>query len=242
MTDQEINEAVIRRFLSAQTLPGRLSLNSRVRFKRLAWRAVVASSFFIKRLVDIAGSVILIIAFSPVFTAIAIAIRLEDGGPIFFHQVRVGRLGRHFRMHKFRSMCIDADQKKDALLEKNQHQDGITFKIKNDPRVTRIGKWIRKTSMDELPQFFNVLKGEMSLVGPRPPVPREVALYTLEDRRRLAVTPGITCLWQVGGRSEIDFKGQVRLDVQYIENQSFWGDVKILFKTIPAVLGSKGAY
>jgi len=128
------------------------------------------------------------------------------------------------------------------VLARNQHQTGITFKIKDDPRITKIGKWIRKLSLDELPQLFNVFNGEMSLVGPRPPVPREVALYSQADRRRLYVTPGITCFWQVGGRSEIDFPQQVELDVKYIERQSFWLDVVLLLKTVPAVFFSKGAY
>jgi lipopolysaccharide/colanic/teichoic acid biosynthesis glycosyltransferase len=128
------------------------------------------------------------------------------------------------------------------LLAKNQHKEGVTFKIKDDPRITKIGKWLRRLSLDELPQFYNVLIGDMSLVGPRPPVPSEVAKYSAADRRRLAAVPGITCFWQIGGRSEIDFSGQVALDVRYIESQSFWVDIKILVKTVPAVLFSKGAY
>jgi lipopolysaccharide/colanic/teichoic acid biosynthesis glycosyltransferase len=127
------------------------------------------------------------------------------------------------------------------LLATNRHKEGVTFKMKNDPRLTRIGKWLRRFSLDELPQFFNVLIGDMSIVGPRPPVPREVALYSLADRRRLAVKPGITCLWQIGGRAEIDFSGQVKLDVKYIEEQSVWGDITIVVKTVPAVLSGRGA-
>jgi lipopolysaccharide/colanic/teichoic acid biosynthesis glycosyltransferase len=168
-------------------------------------------------------------------------IKIEDGGPIFFVQTRVGQFGREFRMLKFRSMCLDAEQRLKDLLAQNQHKDGITFKIKNDPRVTRVGKWLRKLSFDELPQFVNVLKGDMSLVGPRPPVPREVALYTPADRRRLAAKPGITCIWQISGRANIDFSGQVQLDVRYIESQSFWVDVEILARTVPAVISGKGA-
>jgi lipopolysaccharide/colanic/teichoic acid biosynthesis glycosyltransferase len=154
----------------------------------------------------------------------------------------VGRYGREFKMLKFRSMRVDAEARLKELLAKNQHTGGETFKIKNDPRVTRIGKWIRKFSLDELPQFWNVFRGDMSLVGPRPPVPREVALYTLADRRRLAVKPGITCIWQISGRAEIDFPGQVQLDVRYIESRSLWQDIKILCKTVPAVLTGSGAY
>ena len=145
-------------------------------------------------------------------------------------------------MLKFRSMRIDAEARLKELLAKNQHTGGVTFKIKDDPRVTRVGKFIRKYSLDELPQFWNVFLGDMSLVGPRPPVPREVALYSLADRRRLAVKPGITCIWQVSGRAEIDFPGQVQLDVRYIESRSLRQDIKILFKTIPAVLTGSGAY
>jgi lipopolysaccharide/colanic/teichoic acid biosynthesis glycosyltransferase len=144
-------------------------------------------------------------------------------------------------MYKIRSMCLNAEQRLKELLEQNQHAEGVTFKLKSDPRVTRIGKWLRKFSFDELPQFFNVFIGDMSLVGPRPPVPREVAMYSPAHRRRLAIKPGITCIWQISGRSEIDFSGQVRLDVAYIEQQSFWKDVEILLRTVPAVLSGKGA-
>ena len=145
-------------------------------------------------------------------------------------------------MFKFRSMRPDAEQRLKELLARNQHASGITFKLKGDPRITRIGHWLRKYSLDELPQFYNVLIGDMSVVGPRPPVPREVALYTLADRRRLGVQPGITCLWQISGRSQIDFHGQVELDVRYIENRGFWNDLRIITKTLPAVLAGTGAY
>jgi lipopolysaccharide/colanic/teichoic acid biosynthesis glycosyltransferase len=138
-------------------------------------------------------------------------------------------------------MCLDAEKRLKDLIAKNQHKDGVTFKLKDDPRITRVGKWLRKFSLDELPQFYNVLVGDMSLVGPRPPVPREVALYTPADRRRLAVKPGITCIWQISGRAEIDFSGQVQLDVLYIESQRLWMDMTILAKKIPAVISGKGA-
>jgi lipopolysaccharide/colanic/teichoic acid biosynthesis glycosyltransferase len=145
-------------------------------------------------------------------------------------------------MFKFRSMRVDAETRLAEVLKDNQHSNGITFKIKNDPRITRVGHYLRRYSLDELPQLFNVLKGDMSLVGPRPPVPREVALYTLADRRRLEVKPGITCIWQVSGRAEIDFPGQVKLDVSYIENQSLTQDLKILARTPKAVVFGSGAY
>ena len=187
------------------------------------------------------ASFLALVLLSPLFLLIAILIKLEDRGPVFFRQTRVGQFGREFTMLKYRSMCLDAEERLKELLARNRHRDGVTFKIADDPRITRVGKWLRKFSFDELPQLYNVLIGDMSLVGPRPPVPREVALYSLGDRRRLLVKPGITCIWQISGRSEIDFSGQVLLDVKYIETHSFWVDIKILAKTVPAVLSGKGA-
>jgi len=154
----------------------------------------------------------------------------------------VGLRGRLFGMWKFRSMFVEAEKMKDQLSRRNEMQGGVTFKMKNDPRVTRVGRFIRKYSVDELPQFWNVLRGDMSLVGPRPPVPREVALYSPEDRQRLLAVPGLTCFWQVGGRSAIDFEGQVKLDVAYIRSASLWLDLKLLVQTVPAVLFGKGAF
>ena len=183
-----------------------------------------------------------LVCLGPLFLLVAILIKVEDGGAIFLAQTRVGRHGREFKMYKFRSMVVNAEAKLKELLAQNQHTSGVTFKIKDDPRITKVGKWLRKFSIDEFPQFYNVLRGDMSIVGPRPCLPREVELYTLEQRRRLEVMPGLTCLWQIGGRAEIDFSGQVQLDVRYIESQSFLGDLKILAKTVPAVLLSKGAY
>lgn len=211
-------------------------------WKRLVWRWVIRSATFTKRALDLVGSALALLLLSPLLALIALLIKLEDRGPVLFPQVRVGRHGREFRMLKFRSMRVDAEARLQEILARNQHRTGVTFKLKDDPRVTRVGRWLRKFSCDELPQFFNVLVGDMSLVGPRPPVPREVALYSLADRRRLAVQPGITCLWQISGRAEIDFPGQVQLDVRYIESRSLWQDVKILCKTVPAVLSGNGAY
>ncbi len=190
---------------------------------------------------DIVGSAAGLVMLSPVFMITALLIKLEDGGPLFFGQNRVGKWGHIFKMYKFRSMIVGADKIKDTLLEQNE-SGGVIFKMKRDPRITRVGRVIRKLSIDELPQLFNVLKGDMSLVGPRPPVPREVAEYELSDRRRLEIIPGLTCLWQVSGRSDINFEGQVRLDVQYLESQSLIGDIILLLKTIPAVLSGRGAY
>lgn len=218
------------------------SAQLRLAAKRIAWAVVTRSASVVKRATDIAASVIVLILLLPLFAAVAIAIKATDGGSVLFWQDRVGRHGRTFRFPKFRSMVANAEQLKDKLIAQNQHGDVRTFKMKNDPRITWIGRIIRKLSIDELPQFWCVLKGEMSLVGPRPPVPREVALYTIADRRRLDVTPGLTCIWQVSGRGDIPFPEQVRLDVQYIESQSFGLDLKLLLMTIPAVLLGKGAY
>ena len=212
------------------------------RLKRYRWRLTIALALGMKRLLDIVGSLVALILLSPVFLITMAAIKLDDGGPVFFRQVRVGENGRLFNIIKFRSMVLNADKIKDEILEVNQHAEGVTFKMKDDPRITRPGKWIRKLSIDEFPQFVNVLKGEMSLVGPRPPVPREVALYGARHLRRLRAKPGITCLWQIGGRADIDFEGQVRLDLAYIHSQSLWKDILILIKTVPAVLFGKGAY
>ena len=209
--------------------------------KRLLWRLVVEGARGLKRLIDIIGSLAGIVILSPVFVLTMLAIKLEDGGPIFFVQDRVGKWGKIFRMYKFRSMVIGADKLKETLQDKNEAGD-VMFKIRRDPRITRVGRIIRKLSIDELPQLFNVLKGDMSLVGPRPPLPNEAAKYTLHDRGRLEVIPGLTGLWQVKGRSDIDFHGQVRLDLQYIESQSLKGDLILLLKTIPAVLSGRGAY
>lgn len=210
--------------------------------KKYAWVLVVGGAKVLKRTLDILVAGCMLVALSPLFLAVALAIKLTDGGPILFWQTRVGRWGREFPFPKFRSMVVNAEQLKATLLAQNEHADNRTFKMKRDPRITWIGRIIRKLSIDELPQLWCVLKGDMSLVGPRPPVPKEVALYTLADRRRLDVTPGLTCIWQVSGRSEIPFPQQVELDVQYIESQSFWFDIVLLLRTVPAVLLGRGAY
>jgi exopolysaccharide biosynthesis polyprenyl glycosylphosphotransferase len=209
--------------------------------KKNIWIGVLEGSRALKRLLDVAASGLGLLILSPVFAATALAIRIDSPGPIFYCQQRVGKWGRVFTMYKFRSMVVDADKKKDLLLDQDE-SGGVTFKMKRDPRITRVGSIIRKLSIDELPQLYNVLKGDMSLVGPRPPVPREVQQYRLSDRKRLETIPGITCIWQVSGRSDIEFTQQVALDVQYIESQTFWGDLKILLKTVPAVLSGRGAY
>lgn len=217
-------------------------LNLRLALLRRLWAWSIPATEFRKRAFDVCFSAAVLLMLSPLFIMLALLIKLEDRGPVFFRQVRVGRHGREFFMFKFRSMRPDAEQRLRELLARNQHATGVTFKIKDDPRITRIGRWLRKFSLDELPQFYNVFRGDMSVVGPRPPVPREVAQYTLADRRRLTVHPGITCLWQISGRAQIDFHGQVELDVRYIESRGFWKDIVIITKTLPAVVSGTGAY
>lgn len=236
------NYDLIEFWHEAGTPSGRARLKARHFCKRALWRSTVRSAFLLKRAIDIVASTVALLLLAPIFAATALAIKAEDRGAIFFRQQRVGLRGRLFGMWKFRSMVVNADQLKDQLARQNEMQGGVTFKMKNDPRVTRVGRFIRKYSIDELPQFWNVFCGEMSLVGPRPPVIREVALYSPEDRQRLLVVPGLTCFWQVGGRSSIDFAGQVRLDVAYIQSSSVWLDIKLLIQTVPAVLLGKGAF
>lgn len=233
---------VFRQYNPTLTIFGRGLLTAHFHFQRLRANWFTRGNAFLKRSLDITASATLLLLCSPLFLLIGLLVKLEDGGPVIFAQRRVGRLGREFRMLKIRSMCLNAEQRLKEVLAQNQHTDGVTFKIKDDPRITRVGRWLRKFSLDELPQLYNVLVGDMSLVGPRPPLPIEVSKYSLSDRRRLAITPGITCLWQISGRAGIDFSGQVKLDVKYIENLNFWTDLKILALTVPAVLSGKGAY
>lgn len=195
-----------------------------------------------KRVIDIIGSLFGLIVLSPVFLIVTFLIILEDPqGPVIFSQKRVGKKGRLFTMYKFRSMCTDAEDQLHELIELNEIK-GAMFKIKDDPRVTKIGKKIRKTSVDELPQLLNVLKGEMSLVGPRPPLQREVAEYSQRDMQRLSVKPGCTGLWQIRGRNDVHFDDMVDFDLEYIENQSIGNDCKIIFQTIKVMFLSRGAY
>ena len=223
-------------------LEDRQSHGVRRGLKNEFWRFTVWSTYKVKRIVDIVASGAGLVVLSPVFLVLALLVRLTSPGPAFFHQVRVGRFGRHFKFHKFRSMYVDAEARKAALLAQNESKDGVIFKMKNDPRITPVGRFLRRTSLDELPQLFNVFIGDMSLVGPRPPLPSEVREYTLEDRKRLNVKPGITCIWQISGRSDIPFAQQVSLDKEYIRSQGFFSDIFILLKTVPAILTGKGAY
>lgn len=235
---QDVMEELYQRYAKAG-----MSRNFRFVYKKYVWKGVVGGAKLLKRLIDIVGSAAGFLILWPVLAGVALAIKGTDRGPVFFWQTRVGLYGREFPFPKFRSMVVNAEALKDELLEQSDHgSESVTFKMKKDPRVTWIGRIIRKLSIDELPQLWCVLIGQMSLVGPRPPVPREVAEYTLSDRRRLEVIPGLTGLWQVSGRGDIAFPEQVQLDVEYINSQSIWFDIKLLLKTVPAVLLGKGAY
>jgi exopolysaccharide biosynthesis polyprenyl glycosylphosphotransferase len=196
--------------------------------------------FIIKRIIDIGGSIFGITLLSPILIIIAIAIKLESKGPIIFGQERVGQFGKVFKMYKFRSMVQNAEELLDKLKDKNE-MSGPMFKMKDDPRITKIGRFIRKTSIDELPQLFNVLKGEMSLVGPRPNLLKEVADYTDFQKQKLLAKPGLTCYWQVMGRNSIDFEDWMKLDVKYIEERSTLVDIKLIFKTFFVLFGDENA-
>ena len=196
---------------------------------------------YLKRGFDMLVAISMLFLLLPLLLLVSAAIKVESKGPVFFSQKRVGKHGREFLFWKFRSMVVDASMKKNELAELNESSDRVLFKIKKDPRVTWVGKIIRRFSVDELPQLWNVILGDMHLVGPRPALPEEVALYSSNDRKRLQVKPGITCFWQVNGRSELSFKQQVVLDLKYINERSFYTDFKILLQTIPAVISGKGA-
>jgi len=194
-----------------------------------------------KRVTDLAGSIVAMVVLSPVFVISAILVKVTSRGPVFFTQERTGLNGRTFRLYKFRSMYKDAETRRAALADRNE-MSGPVFKIKDDPRITPVGKWMRRFSIDEIPQFWNVLAGDMSLVGPRPPIPAEVKKYERWQRRRLSMKPGITCLWQVSGRNAIDFDDWMRLDLAYIDTWSLRLDVQILLRTVPVVLTARGAH
>jgi lipopolysaccharide/colanic/teichoic acid biosynthesis glycosyltransferase len=193
----------------------------------------------VKRGIDIILSAAALVVLSPFLLGIALVVRIVDGPPVLFRQVRVGLHGRLFQLVKFRSMVPDAEERLAELQAHNEIQ-GHAFKVTNDPRLTRTGRWLRRTSIDELPQFWNVLRGEMSLVGPRPPLPREVRDYDVWHRRRLSMKPGITGLWQVAARHEPEFDRWVAIDLDYIDRWSLWLDLKIILRTIPAVLAGEG--
>lgn len=203
-------------------------------FREFAYTAV-------KRSIDVLLSVAALLLLLPVIGLAAIAIKIHDGGPVLFTQFRVGQRGRTFKCFKFRSMILNAESLQNNLATQSEHTDPRTFKMANDPRITRPGRILRRLSIDELPQIFNVLVGDMSIVGPRPALPHEVALYPETDRLRLAVRPGLTCIWQVSGRSKLPFPTQVKLDLLYIRTKSLKQDMSIILRTIPAVLTGNGA-
>jgi lipopolysaccharide/colanic/teichoic acid biosynthesis glycosyltransferase len=206
--------------------------------KRIEKRKIYYS---LKRIFDILLSAVGLIISSVIFLLVTIAIKREDNGPVIYKQRRVGKNGKEFDMYKFRSMCVDADEKLAALKEQNE-VEGAMFKIKDDPRITKVGKFIRKTSIDELPQLYNVLRGDMSIVGPRPPLPSEVAEYTEYDMQRLWVIPGCTGLWQATVRNTVGFDEMVQLDLEYIQKSSLWYDFYIILLTVKMLISPKGAY
>ncbi len=197
--------------------------------------------YFFKRLIDILGALIGIILLSPVILITSVAIKLDSKGKVFFSQLRVGLNGKTFKMYKFRSMVVNAEELLSQLKDKNE-MSGPMFKIKRDPRITRVGRIIRKTSIDEIPQLINVLKGEMSLVGPRPNLPREVKEFDDYHKLKLLAKPGLTCYWQVMGRNKIGFEEWMQLDIRYIEERNLWIDIKLIFKTFFVLFGDKNAH
>lgn len=194
-----------------------------------------------KRTIDIIGAGLGLILLSPIIAIVACAVKFTSQGPVFFSQKRVGKNGELFEMYKFRSMVVNAEELKEKLEDQNE-MSGPMFKMKDDPRVTKIGKFIRKTSIDELPQLWNVLKGDMSLVGPRPSLPKEVEQFDSWMFKRLIVRPGLTCYWQVSGRNNIDFEDWMKLDVKYVEERNLWIDIKLIFKTVFVLFGDKNAH
>ena len=194
-----------------------------------------------KRAIDIIGAGSGLLLLSPVIAIVACAVKFTSKGPVFFSQKRVGKNGELFDMYKFRSMVVNAEELKEKLAHQNE-MSGPMFKMKDDPRVTKVGKFIRKTSLDELPQLWNVLKGDMSLVGPRPSLPKEVVQFEGWMYKRLEVKPGLTCYWQVSGRNNIDFEDWMKLDIKYVEERNLWSDIKLIFKTVLVLFGDKNAH
>ena len=206
------------------------------------WLVMLTLRAAAKRALDISAALAGLVLLAPLLLATAVAVRLETPGPVLFRQERVGKRGRLFTMLKFRSMRVTAEAEKQALGSANESADGVLFKMKSDPRVTRVGRVIRRLSIDEMPQLLNVLRGEMSIVGPRPALPMEVDQYDLEARKRLQTRPGLTCLWQISGRSELAFSEQIDLDLRYLQARSLAKDIAIIARTVPAVITGKGAY
>jgi lipopolysaccharide/colanic/teichoic acid biosynthesis glycosyltransferase len=224
-------------------IPSAAANRLRARFSLLGWRVRRRVPTVLKRSIDLAVVLGAGVLLAPLLLLIALAVRLQDAGPALYWQQRVGKDGQLFAFPKFRSMRTDADRLRTELAAVNHHgAQGVTFKMKRDPRITPIGRWLRRLSLDELPQLWCVLKGDMSLVGPRPALPGEVARYTQDERARLAVRPGLTCIWQVSGRSDVPFPQQVEMDLDYIRAPSVWADLWLLLRTLPAVILGRGAY
>lgn len=196
--------------------------------------------FLIKRLIDIVGSFVGLVLISPLLLVLCVAIKLDSKGPIIFAQKRIGKNGVPFYMYKFRSMIVDAEERLGALKEKNE-MSGPMFKIKDDPRITKVGRFIRKTSMDELPQLLNILKGEMTFVGPRPNLPKEVEKFDDWMKIKLIAKPGLTCYWQVMGRNDVDFEDWMKLDLKYVQDRNTWLDIKLILKTFKVLFGDEHA-
>lgn len=236
---------VVEAFPAAESLPGAETFPA-AEIARLAYprhRSLVGINWLLKRTIDVVGSLVGLILLAPVFLIVAIAIKLDSKGPAIFKQRRVGLYGREFNIYKFRSMYLDAEARRADLEAFNEMKDGPIFKMANDPRVTRVGRFIRKTSLDEFPQLLNVLLGQMSLVGPRPPLPSEVEEYTPSDWERLTVMPGATGLWQISGRSDLgSFRAMVQLDRCYMETWSAGREVWILLRTVAVVLRMQGSF
>ena len=195
----------------------------------------------LKRLVDVLGAFTGLLMLSPLIIIVSLIVKFTSKGPVFFSQKRVGKNGIEFDMYKFRSMVVNAEELKEKLASQNE-MSGPMFKMKDDPRITKVGKFIRKTSIDEIPQLWNVLKGDMSLVGPRPSLPKEVAQFESWMHKRLEVKPGLTCYWQVSGRNNIDFEDWMKLDIRYVNERNFWIDIKLIFKTVGVLFGDKNAH
>lgn len=215
----------------------------RARLARLKWWWAMRRFPLLKRVLDLVLVLPAVLLLVPLFAVVALGIKLHDRGPVLFWQKRIGLNGRAFDFPKFRSMCQNAEAVRVVLEQDNQHgSQGVTFKMKRDPRITPVGRLIRRTSIDELPQLWCILRGDMSVVGPRPPLVSEVARYTLTERERLSVVPGLTCIWQVSGRSDVPFPKQVLMDMDYIRQRSLGNDIKLIAKTLPAVVRGQGAY
>ena len=227
--------------LAKRYLLGNIAFLARAASHAVEQRTGFGMAACTKRTIDLLATIMGLILLAPLLAAIAIAIKIEDGGPVFFTQTRIGRDGKPFRVWKFRSMVVNAEEVR-AKLEKHSERDDVCFKMRRDPRITRVGALLRRTSLDELPQLFNVLTNEMSLVGPRPALPQEVMAYWDRALRRLDAKPGITCIWQVSGRAEIPFSEQVEMDIDYVENHGPLRDFGLLLCTVPAVVSGRGAY